>query len=205
MKSSIRFVGVPFAAAVMAAGLLFSAGTSGAQAAKSEKGKPAKATSKSGASRKPSAPDLNQHVAANIKFLNVLSRYADALTAAKDPATAGLAAAQIEVITKDVILAGEELARLGKPSPELETKIAADKEVAAMAAKVAENTQTAVTAIAGNESVKTVLGPSIENFQSALNRIQQFAEDPQSQPAVPSSAAETTASAPSPEKNPGKK
>jgi hypothetical protein len=208
MKLSIRSARFPFAALLCAAGIVTSGVSAHAQAAKSGKSKAtAKPSAKGTAAKKPSTEaELGKHVAANIKFLNVLSRYADALNAAKDPATASLAAAQIEVITKDAILAGEELARLGRPTAELEAKISTDKELAATAARVAETTQTAVTALAANDSVKELLNPAIENFQSALNRIQQFAEDPAGKPGgAPAGAPEATAAVKPDEKTPPKK
>jgi hypothetical protein len=200
MKPAFFLTRRPFLSSLLCAASLFAFhGNAAAQNTKG-KAKPAVAAKKPAAKpavKAAAGTELSKHVAANIKFLNVLSRYADALNAAKDAVTAGLAAAQIEVITKDAIIAGEELAKLGRPSPELEAKIAADKELAAVAARVAESTQAAVTSLAANEEVKPIVAASIENFQAALNRIQQFAEDPHSAPSPAQPApAEATAAAP---------
>src|SRR5688572_22362640 len=75
------------------------------------------------------ATKYDQHLAANMKLLNVLSRYADALASATDVSTATLAVSQIETITKEAITAGEELVRLGRPEPSLEAKLAKDSDL----------------------------------------------------------------------------
>jgi hypothetical protein len=127
-----------------------------------------------------------------MKLLNVLSRYAEVLAGATDPAAAALALPRIETITKDVITAGDEIVKLGRPAPELESKLARDAELEMTSRNVAEQTRTAVKAVSANSEVKSVLTPAIENFQAALNRIQQSADDPNG-PAEARKSQETAA------------
>src|SRR6185369_10303521 len=103
--------------------------TSSAQEKKTAKPK-APIAAKAPAQAKPAAASskYDQFLSANMKLLNVLSRYADTLSGATDTATAGLALNQIEIITNDAINAGEELVRLGKPSPDMEAKLAKDPD-----------------------------------------------------------------------------
>jgi hypothetical protein len=53
-----------------------------------------------------------------------------------------------------------------------------------------------VKALASNAEVKTILTPAIENFQSALNRIQQDVDDPKGPGSSPK--ANATAGKPAP-------
>ena len=121
----------------------------------------------------------DKHLAANMKFLNVLSRYAECLSTATDVTKAALALDQIENITRETITAGDEVVKLGRPSPVLEAKLGKDTDLQLASQLVAEKTRSAVKAISENGEVKTMLAPAIENFQAALNRIQQAADDPQ--------------------------
>lgn len=161
----------------------------------------AKTSAKSPAKTPGAATKYDRHLTANMKLLNVLSRYADALAGATDAATAALAATRIESITKEAILAGEELVKLGRPEPTLESKLAKDPDLEMTSRNVAEQTRSAVKSVAANADVKAILTPAIENFQAALNRVQQAAEDPhgpaapdKSQPSAP--APETTGTLP---------
>lgn len=191
------------AAVVVSGSLVF------AQATK-EKGKAAAKTpvksagsAKSGgkpAAKTTSAADakLNQHLAANMKFFGVLSRYAQTLSSAKDAATAHQAATKLEVITKDVITAGDELVKLGKPTAEIEMKLAGDADLKMTSQTVAEQTRAAVKTLAANAEVKTILAPAVENFQAALNRMQQAADEPQGISKTPDGAAPDNDPAPAP-------
>jgi len=153
-----------------------------AQAAKG--GKSAKApAAKSGTGAKPAArpaapSQFDQHLAANLKFFRVLSHYAETLSGAQDATTAHEAVTKLEEITKEAITAGEELVKLGKPAPDLEAKLAANADLTMTAQTVAEQTRAAVKALAENAEIKTILAPAVENFQAALNRVQQAADEP---------------------------
>ena len=122
-----------------------------------------------------------------MRLLNILSRYADTLASATDATTASLAASRIETITKDAITAGEELVKLGHPDATVEAKLSRDSDLEMTSRNVAEHTRNAVKALAANAEVKTILTPAVENFQAALNRIQQAADDPQG-PGAPETA-----------------
>lgn len=160
-------------------------------AAKS-KAPPAEKSSKP-TGKKPATPGYEQHLEANLKLLTILSRYADTLAEATDAASAGLAVTRLESITKEAILAGEAIVKLGRPSPEIEGRLAKDPDLAVTSRRVAEHTRSAIESLASNNEVKTLLTPSIENFQTALNRIQQTAEDPSGPTAVAGSKPETGA------------
>jgi len=140
-----------------------------------------------------------------MKFLGVLSRYAQTLATAKNAATAQQAATKLETITKDAITIGEELVKLGKPTPDIEMRLATDADLKLTAQSVAEQTRSAVTSLAANGEVKTILAPAVENFQAALNRVQQAADEPQGlttppadKPAEPGDPKPATAAAPQP-------
>lgn len=135
---------------------------------------PAPATGKSPGA----ATQFDKHLAANMKLLNVLGRYADCLSGATDAATATLAANKIGDITRQAAIAGDEVVKLGRPASDLEAKLGKDADLQLASQLVAEKTRTAVKSISENVEVKTTLTPAIENFQAALNRIQQAAEDP---------------------------
>jgi len=179
-----------------------------------EKAKPAaKSSAKPTASAKPSTKSgsktpavvdakLNQHVAANMKLLGVLSRYAQTLSSAKDAATAHQAATKLEVVTKDAVSAGEALVKLGKPDPELEMKLASDADLKMTSQSVAEQTRAAVKTLASNAEVKTILAPAIESFQAALNRVQQAADEPQAVAETPAGAPDPNSPAPAPAPEP---
>jgi len=153
-----------------------------------------KPSAKSPAKPSGSATKYDRYLAANMKFLNVLSRYADALAGATDAATAALAVTRIEAITKDAITAGEELVKLGRPEPAVEAKLAKDTDLEMTSRNVAEQTRSAVKSLAANAEVKTILTPAVENFQAALNRVQQAAEDPHGPGAPEKSPASAPAS-----------
>jgi hypothetical protein len=170
----------PVALSVLAPVILLGA-TASAETKKSPRSKSASAKTTK-ASAKPTAgatPGYQDHLAANLKLLNILSRYADALAMATNSTTATLALRRIEDATKDVISAGDALVKLGRPEPEVVTKLAKDPDLVTTSRNVAEQTRSAVKAISANAEVKSVLTPAIEKFQSALNRIQQAADDPQ--------------------------
>jgi hypothetical protein len=168
------------ALSVLAPVILFGA-TASAETKKSPRSKSASAkTTKAPAKTTAGAASrYKDHLAANLKLLNILSRYADALAMATNSTTATLALRRIEDATKALITAGDELVKLGRPDPEVVTKLAKDPDLVTTSRNVAEQTRSAVKAISANPEVKSVLTPSIENFQSALNRIQQAADDPQ--------------------------
>ena len=142
---------------------------------------PAKASAKSTAPASAKSPgaatQFDKHLAANMKLLNVLGRYADCLSSATDAATATTAVTKIEDITKEAITAGEEVVKLGHPAPVLEAKLGKDADLQLASRLVAEKTRAAVKSISENSEVKAALAPAIESFQAALNRIQQTAED----------------------------
>lgn len=166
-----------------------------ALAAKTTGTKPVGKSGSKPAAKPAAAPTAaDKHIAANMKFLGVLSRYAQTLATAKDAATAQAAATKLETITRDAITIGEELVKLGKPTPEIEMRLATDADLKLTAQSVAEQTRTAVKTLAANGQVKTILAPAVENFQAALNRVQQAADEPQglNNPAPP---AETPAPA----------
>lgn len=117
-----------------------------------------------------------------MKLFRVLSHYAEALSEAKDAATAHAAVTKLEGITRDAITAGEEIVKLGKPDAQLEAKLAVNPDLKMTAQTVAEQTRTAVKSLAENAEVKAILAPSVENFQAALNRVQEAADEP-SEPA----------------------
>ena len=147
------------------------------------------------------ATQFDKHLAANMKLLNVLSRYAECLTSATDVTTAALALDQLEDITREAITAGEAVVKLGRPTPDLEAKLAKDADLQLTSQLVAEKTRNAVKTISANADVKTLLAPGIENFQAALNRIQETADDPQGpggKPDKKSEAATTVRSSPAP-------
>ncbi len=152
---------------------------------------PAKATSKSPGA----ATQYEKHLAANMKLLNVLSRYAECLSTATDATKAALALDQIENITREAITAGEEVVKLGRLSSVLEAKLGKDADLQLASQLVAEKTRSAVKAISENGEVKTILAPAIENFQAALNRIQQAADDPQGPSASPDKKPAASATA----------
>ena len=128
---------------------------------------------------KPGTPTkFDQHLAAHLKLFRVLSRYAETLAGAKDAATAHEAATKMDTITKEAITAGEDLVKLGKPSTEIEAKLAVNADLKMTAQTVAEQTRTAVKSLSDNAEVKTILAPAVENFQAALNRVQQAADEP---------------------------
>ena len=157
--------------------------------------KPAKPTAAGKPSAKPSPADakLNQQLAANMKLFGVLSRYAQTLSTAKDAASAHQAVTKLESITKDAITAGEELVKLGKPDAEMEMKLATDADLKMTSETVAEQTRAAIKALATNAEVKTILAPAVENFQAALNRVQQAADEPK--PLTTASSANKASSA----------
>ena len=138
-----------------------------------------KTAAKSGAKAPGAATKLDQHLAANLNFFKVLSRYAEALSCAKDAASAHQVVTKLELITKEAITSGEELVKLGKPSVEIEVKLAADADLKMTSQTVAEQTRAAVKALSANAEVKAILAPAVENFQAALNRVQQAADEPQ--------------------------
>jgi hypothetical protein len=184
-------------AALLCAALTGLTGTVAAQEKKSGKSKAPLASKPGPGAAKPAAAagsKYDQILAANLKLLNVLSRYADTLSGATDTATAGLALNQIETITKEAITAGEELVKLGKATPEMEAKLAKNPDLEVTSRRVAEQTRSAVKALAANPEVKAILTPAIENFQSAINRLQQDADDPKG-PGVPIKPKSSLASA----------
>ena len=185
-----------YALALIAAVFLGQTGSSFAQEKKTVK--PKTAPAKTPPAKVPGKPasKYDQHLAAQTKLLNVLSRYADALSGATDAGTAALALNQLEAITKDAIIAGEEVVKIGRPTPEIQTKLAKDPDLEVTSRRVAEQTRSAVKALASNTEVKTILAPAIENFQSALNRIQQDIDDPKGP--GPSPKAQAAAGKPSP-------
>jgi hypothetical protein len=205
MKSSRYSSRKPFCWSPLVLAIVIGApvGTASAQGNKQPRPKSAAAvkTAAKPSSKTPGATTkYDQHLAANMKLLNVLSRYAVTLARATDTASANLAVARIETITKEAITAGEELVKLGRPEPAVETKLAKDTDLEMASRNVAEQTRTAVKALAANAAVKAILAPAVENFQAALNRIQQAADDPQgpgtpASPAVP--ATETAGTPPS--------
>lgn len=199
MKSLLRFnCGPLYSAALLFAG--FSLAVAASAAVPEKKPARSKASAPSKAAKPGATTKLDQYIAANMKFLNLLSRYADALAGATDVPAAGLAVTKIEFITKDAITAGEEIVKLGRPAPELEAKLAKNSDIVDVSRSVAERTRSAVKALAANPEVKVILTPSIETFQAALNRIQQSADDPGS-PATPTKTTATT-DAPKPSGNP---
>ncbi|HWB06815.1 MAG TPA: hypothetical protein VG796_27570 [Verrucomicrobiales bacterium] len=172
----VSLLSLALAPAVMAI-TLGSPGPAGAQEKKPSKAKNS-GTGKAAAKAPAAQSKYDQHLSANLKLLKVLSRYAETLSSATDATAAGMAVNQIETITKDAIIAGEELVKLGKPAPDVAIKLAQNPDLEVASRRVAEQTRTAVKALAGNDEAKNVLTPAIENFQSALNRIQQDATDP---------------------------
>ncbi len=146
--------------------------------AKKTSKKPAKAESTSG---KKDLLDVKvaSYVSAHLKFFSILDRYASTLAGATDQAAAKEAVISIDGITKEVIVAGEELVKLGRPAPEMEAKIARHTGLQETSRKVAANTQAAITALNSNMEVRPVLAPAVQNFLAALNRLQQTADDPQ--------------------------
>lgn len=167
-----------------------------AQEKKTPKSKAAAAKTPAKATKSPGAvTQYDKHLAANMKFLNVLSRYADCLSTATDATKAALAVNQIENITREAITAGEEIVTLGRPIHILEAKLGKDADLQLASQLVAEKTRGAVKAISENEEVKTLLAPAIENFQAALNRIQQAADDPQGPATSPDNKPETATAA----------
>lgn len=178
MKSCSPYHCRPLLSVVTAAALIASGAIpAAAQQKKSTKAKPS-AAAKAPAKSPGAATQLEQHISANLKFLTVLSRYADTLASATDADTATAAVPVLESITRDAISAGEAVVKLGRPTPELEAKIAKDPDISVTSRRVAEQTRSAIQAIAANAAVKPVLSPAIENFQNALNTIQQTADDP---------------------------
>jgi hypothetical protein len=186
MKYSLQSqAGILFSAAIL---LSASASLVAAQTPKEKAKTPAVAKTSSKPAAKPAGktapkpaavdPKLKQHLAANMKFFGVLSRYAQTLSSAKDPATARQAATKLETITKDAVTAGEELVKLGKPDPEIEMKLSSDADLKMTSQTVAEQTRAAVQSLASNAEVKTILAPAVENFQAALNRVQEAADEP---------------------------
>jgi hypothetical protein len=186
------------------------AGTASAQGKKQPRPKSTaavKTAAKSSSTPPGAATKYDQHLAANMKLLNVLSRYAVTLARATDTASANLAVARIETITKEAITAGEELVKLGRPEPAVETKLAKDTDLEMASRNVAEQTRTAVKALAANAAVKAILAPAVENFEAALNRIQQAADDPRgpgtpASPAAPAPATDTAGTPPAVPENP---
>jgi hypothetical protein len=146
--------------------------------------------------KKPAAPGYEQHLEANLKLLTILSRYADTLAEATDAASTGLAVTRLESITEEAILAGEAIVKLGRPTPEIEGRLAKDPDLAVTSRRVAEHTRSAIESLASNDEIKPLLTPSIENFQTALNRIQQTAEDPSCPTAIAGSKPEAVATTP---------
>jgi hypothetical protein len=176
-----------------------------AQSVKS--GKPPKASSgKANSSKtsakpeaKPAAPSkFDQHLAAHLKFFRVLSHYAEALSEAKDAATAHDAATKLQEITREAVAAGEEIVKLGKPGPEIEAKLATNADLKMSSQTVAEQTRAAVKALAENAEAKTILAPAVEEFQAALNQVQEAADEPPADPAAPP-AVETARTKDSPQ------
>jgi hypothetical protein len=177
-------------------------GTAYGQGSKKPRAKAA-STDKVTGKAKPKAPgattSYDQYLIANMKLLNVLSRYAGTLAEATDAASAGRAVTRIEGLTKDAIIAGEELVRLGRPSADVADRLANDADLQLTSRNVAEQTRTAIRVLAANSELKGLLTPSIENFQAALNRIQEAADDPQgpgSRPKSPASTRTETAATP---------
>lgn len=197
MKSSlISRTGHTFCTVMVALAVSSSVATAQAKKEKEKsKGDAKPAAAKSGS--KPAAPaaKFDRHLAANMKLFSVLSRYAQTLSSAKDAATAKQAVTKLETITKDAITAGEELVKLGKPDPEIEMRLAGDADLKMTSQTVAEQTRTAVKSLASNGEVKTILAPAVENFQAALNRVQQAAEEPQGLTDTPAPAPDKTAPA----------
>lgn len=148
-----------------------------AQSKKAEKSKTS-AAPKAPAKSPGAATKYDQHLEANMKLLNVLSRYAEVLAGATDAAAATLAVPRIEAITKEAITAAESIVKLGRPAPDLEAKLARNADIEMTARLVAEQTRSAVKAVSANSGVKSILAPAIESFQTALNRIQQTADAP---------------------------
>ncbi len=138
----------------------------------------AKSTAVPSAKTPGAATQLDKHLAANMKLLNVLGRYANSLSSATDAEAAALAVTKIEDITREAITAGEEVVKLGRPAPDLEAKLGRDADLQLASQLVAEKTRAAVKSISEKPEVKAALSPAIENFQTALNRIQRTAEDP---------------------------
>ena len=131
------------------------------------------------------------YLTAQMNLLSILDRYASTLAGAVDRSSAENAAASIANITKEVIVAGEDIVKLGRPSPDIEAKLMMNQDLIAASRMVAEHTKAAVTGIAANPEVRPVVGPAVQQFQAALNRLQQTAEDPQ----APSAAATAPAGA----------
>ena len=150
-----------------------------AQEKAASKTKPKTAAAKPTAKSQGAATQYDKHLAANMKLLGVLGRYADCLAGATDTTTATLALTQLEGITREAITAGEAVVKLGRATPDMEAKLAQDADLKLTSQLVAEKTRAAVKLISDNSEVKTVLTPGIESFQAALNRIQEVADDPQ--------------------------
>jgi hypothetical protein len=196
----------PFALSAIAAVALACSGSQSAaqsansgKAAKASSGKASAAKTSAKSAAKSAAPTkFDQHLAAHLKFFRVLSHYAEALSEAKDAATAHEAAKKLAEITREAVTAGEEIVKLGKPEPEIEAKLATNADLKMTSQTVAEQTRAAVKALADNAEVKTILAPAVEEFQAALNQVQQAADEPPAEPSAPP-AVETAKTKDSPQ------
>ena len=151
---------------------------------------------------KPATSEVDQSVeiylSAQMNLLSILDRYASALAGAVDQASAQQAVMNIDGITKEIIIAGENLVKLGRPKPEVEARLMKHPDLLAASRMVADHTKSAVAGITSNVEVKPVLSPAVQQFQAALNRLQQTAEDPQA-PGSATAAAPGAIPPPSPD------
>ena len=156
--------------------------TAHGQERKSGKGKPASPTR---GTPKTQAPQITyeQHLAAQLKLLGVLRRYAEILSEVTNAEAAGVAVARVEAITKEVAAAAEALVKLGPPTPEIEARLAKDPDLEVTSLRVAEQTRVAVKTLADDPESRVLLTPAIEGFQAALDQAQREADHPAGAPA----------------------